>query len=652
MGGRLRKAFHLGETTVVSVLILFSVLPYSNTLLNGFVYDDTTQILDNPYILSFRHMGKIFTTPVWSYVLQGSSTNYYRPLMTFGYLLCFQVFGAMPYGYHLANVLLQVGVVCVLYILTRRMFSSRLVAFIAASLFALHPMHSESVNWIAAVTDLEVTFFFLLTFWFFLRVSRPSGERSKWETLGMAVAFILTILSKEQALMLPPLATVFEHFYRDDRHETSWKQKLSRYSSLWLLTIAYLLLRVRMFGGFAPVTGHGEISRYEAFLSGFPLVAKYVWKLLWPAHFSAFYVFHPSTSLTNLQVLAGIGTVAACGVTFALLWRRHRISTFGFVWFFATLMPVLNARVLVSDNVFAERYLYLPSVGFCWLAAYGATRLFERSVFQKAIWQWAWLSAFCVILTLYAVRIVTRNRVWRDEISLDVATLAVAPEAVPLYNNLGAAYWNLGDVASAEREWLKALEYVPDSATILNNLGLVCERRKEYAKAVDYFQEAIAKDSTSPEPHLNLGNTYHEMGLKEEAELQFLAAMGLAPLNVHIRNRLGSLYLEEGRIEDAQKQFAASASIAPNVVAYDSLGALLMERGGVGPAAEMFQRSLGLNARDTRARMNLARIFEAGGRKQDAVGQYRAILKYDPSNHDAKSALQRVLSSGTQQPGP
>ena len=640
-----RDLIHGSPAAIFSLLILLSVLTYANTLLNGFVYDDTTQILDNPYILSLRHLGQIFSSNVWSYVGSRAHTNYYRPLMTLGYLICFKIFGAAPYGYHLANVLFHAAVVCMLYVLTRRMFQSRALAFVAAALFALHPIHTESVNWIAAVTDLQVTLFFLLTFWFFLRVPRAGGRRSEWTVLGMAISFVLALLSKEQALVLPALAVVYEHFYRHDRRETSWMQKVSRYSVLWLLVLAYLLFREYTLGAFAPVTGHADVTRYQAFLSSFLLMGLYIWKLLWPVHLSAYVPFHASTSLFELEVLAGIAAVDACAAVFALLWKRHRLASFGFVWFFATLAPVLNARVLESDNVFAERYLYLPSVGFCWLAAYGLMKLWEHIPDRRRIWRWVWAGTLSVIAVLFAARIVTRNRVWRSETVLYATTLAVAPDAVPIYNNLGSVYWNRGDVAGAERQWRKALEYAPDSPTLLNNLGLVYTRRKEFPQAVECFRKAIRKKPIFADPHLNLGVAYQEMGRKADAELQYRATTNLAPFNVHARNRLGGLYLQEGRWKEAQKEFGISASIAPNVVAYDGLGETFLRQEAPAAAEIVFDKSVALNPRDTLARMNLASLYISSGRRKQAAEQYRTILKYDPEHAAARQALQGLLQS-------
>jgi 4-amino-4-deoxy-L-arabinose transferase-like glycosyltransferase len=203
--------------------------------------------MQNPYVRSFRYLKEIFTTNVWSF--RGLTvSNYHRPMMTLGYLVCYKLFGMQAYGFHLVSLILHVLVVCLVFVLTERLTGDRVWAFVAAALFALHPIHTESVAWIAAVTDLELSLFYLITFGIFLAVARPGGRRSEPLVAAMVFAFILALLSKEQAMTLPALATVYEHFYRADRSETSISQKLSRYGVLWLVGVAYVLFRMHFLG--------------------------------------------------------------------------------------------------------------------------------------------------------------------------------------------------------------------------------------------------------------------------------------------------------------------------------------------------------------------------------------------------------------------
>src|SRR5271157_190072 len=361
---------------LITLLVACATLPYLNILCNGFGYDDDTQVVKNPYVRSFQFVKEIFTTNVWSFKAGNPISNYYRPIMTLGYLLCYKLFGMRAYGFHLVSLLLHILVVCLVFVLTERLTGDRVWAFVAGALFALHPVHTESVAWIAAVTDLELTFFYLLTFGFFLAVARRGGGRSQPTLAALGVAFVLALLSKEQAMTLPALATVYEHFYRADRSETSTSQKLARYGLLWLVSVAYVLYRVHFLGALAPREQLSDLTPLRIVLLALGLVGQYVGKLFWPLRLCAFYVFHPNTSPFDPRVLAGLLVLSALAALFLICWRSRertvRFVSFAILWFFATLAPVLNAHWLVS-NVFAERYLYLPSVGMAWIVGLGAS---------------------------------------------------------------------------------------------------------------------------------------------------------------------------------------------------------------------------------------------------------------------------------------
>ena len=189
-----------------------------NTLLASFVYDDNFQVVANPYVHSFRHLREIFTTTVWSFEGAAGVTNYFRPMMTLGYLLTYQIAGLVPFSFHLVNLAMNCVAVWLVFLLLRR-FSGERVALIAAALFALHPIHTESVAWIAAVTDLQLTVFYLRAF--LLTCAFPETDHRIRARMILCVVFLLALVSKEQAMTLPVMATIFEYFYRDDRTTTT-----------------------------------------------------------------------------------------------------------------------------------------------------------------------------------------------------------------------------------------------------------------------------------------------------------------------------------------------------------------------------------------------------------------------------------------------
>jgi len=526
------------------------------------------------------------------------------------------------------------------------------LSFVAAVIFALHPIHSESVDWIAAVTDLQLTLFYLLTFWFFLQVAKPGlhhpsvpssvrrGSRGGAAEVGMVLSFALALLAKEPAATLPFLATFYEHFLREDRAQTSARQKLSRYSTLWLVEVAYLLLRFRVFGGLAPVLQLSQISRREAFFSSFALVAQYVWKLLWPVNLCGFYSFHKSVALADPRVIAGFFVLGLLLGMFAYSWRRERLVCFGILWFFLNIAPVLNARWL-GANVFTERYLYLPSVGFCWIAAWGG-RLLWMKLAGRPLARKFCAVGLAMLAILCLVRIVTRNHIWHDDLTFYRSTLAAQPDAIALRINLGAVYWNSGSPDQAEAEWREALRRAPNHWLILNNLGLACARKKRYDEAIEDFQRSIRLRPNYADSHMNLGRTYAETGAAEKAEVQLRAAVALAPLYVQARNELAKFYFDTWRFVEAEQQFRSSISSGATNQAWNSLGEIYSRWNRRQDAEHAFRQAVALDTFDSRAHFGLGAVLEAQGRSNEALNEYEAGLQTDPRNPVALESVKRL----------
>jgi len=634
------------RTLAASLIVLFAlaVLPYLNTLFNGFVYDDDTQVLNNPYILNFSHLHAIFTTTVWSYVGKQGLTNYYRPIMTLGYLICHELFGMLAYGYHLMNVLLYGGVTLLLFAVTERMFKRRGLAFLAAAVFALEPVHTESVAWIAGVTELELTFFFLLAFYFFLRLPKGAGGLSDAAMLGMMASFLLALLSKEQAVMFPALATFYEHTGREDRHDTSGSAKLARYGPLWLLTAAYLIFRVSVLGGLAPVVQLPHLTWRAAFLSGLALVAQYTAKLFWPAHLCAFYVFHASSRLTDPGVMAGIGVLGAGLALFIVFWNRNRRISFALAWFIATLAPVLNARWM-AGNVFTERYLVLPSAGFCWMVAWVGMQGWDAAGAKSRRLRPMTAAAACLIAIAAAARIVIRNRDWCDDVTLYTKTLAQSPGAYQILNNLGTVDWRQGRIEEARQCWERALQLRPTQSIFLDNLGLYYSRKNNFAEAESYLRRAILLKPEYTEAHLNLGSIFRKQGDWKEAELQLKAAVALSPLNPDTHNEMAKLDLDTGRAAEAEAEFRKSLDASPNLTALDGLGKMEMQAGRLTQARIEFRKALTLDNSDSRAYFGMAAIDAAAGLFPKAIAEYEAGLRTDPKNALALAALKKLKSN-------
>lgn len=612
---RLRTMLLRGDASILPnwvlliTLFLCASVPYLNTLSNGFVYDDNAQVLENPYVQNLRYIPHIFTTTAWAFNGQGPS-NYYRPMMSLGYLFCYQIFGRSAYGFHLTNILVHMGVVGMLFALGVCLFQSRQVAFWAAALFALHPIHTESVAWIGAVTDLELTFFYLLTFFFFLRTAKPGDGTDLRMQIAMLVSFVLAAISKEQALTLPLLAAIYEHYFRPDRAETTWAQKVSRYDLLWMAAAVYMLVRIRLLGTFAPSSQFPDLSRTQTVLSAFALLGHYFWKLLLPAQLCAFYVFQRIVSPWDWRVLAGAAAAASYAALFIVLWRRARDMAFPLLWLLLTLLPVLNAK-WVGENVFAERYLYLPSVGFCWLAAWAGLRLWNTAAAGRPILRQAFVASLILIAALCVWRIVTRNSDWHDNLTFYQRTLAASPDAYIIRTNLGAVYDRMGDSSDAEREWQETLRSHPHNAVALADLGMLYARQRLYSLGATYLQRAILADPSYADAHVKLGFVYLQSEELDKAASEFQSAVRMAPMNIS---------------------------------GYAGLAYVYWKRGDSAKAEEQLRRAEIVNPSDPRVYFARAQVYAGTGRLDQARQEYQKALQLDPNNAEAQTGLQELNS--------
>jgi len=622
-------------------VLLLALLVYCNTLLNGFVYDDHFQVEQSPYVHSFKYVDKILTTTVWSFQGLEGKTNYYRPLMILGFLVCNKVFQAYPFGFHLVNVLLNCVVVWLVFLACSTLLLDEIVALVAAAIFALHPIHTEVVAWIAAVTELEMAIFYLASFIFFLRLDSLPPKERRTSGILMCACFALALLSKEQAVILAVLTTIYEHFYRSDRETTNWKTKVYRYGGFWIIATVYLVFRVTVLGGLAPVRQHADVSWPQAFLSAFALVGQYVAKLFWPYPLLAFYVFRKSVALSDPRVLAGIGVGVVAAALFIYLWKRARNYSFWVIWVALTLAPVLNARWMAT-NVFTERYLYLPSVGFCALLAGGFVFLFRRFAAGIPVLRWTLVTAAAILVVLSAGEIIARNRDWRDDFTLLSRTLAVEPHASYMRSDFGVLDWNSHRQAEAEHEWRLALADQPDNAVALSNLGMAMLEKRRYQDAETYLQQAIALRPRFAAPHIHLGGVYAAEGDNIRAEAELRRAVEIYPLSTQARNALGKFYLDAGNLAEAEVQYRASVESLPNPEAWDELGDIYLREGAPGKAEEAWREVVRLSTFDGHAHVSLGNVYFTSGREAEAEKEYRIVLLLDPNNADALRALRKL----------
>ncbi len=496
-------------------LATLAIAVYANSLANGFVSDDKIQLLRNPLVGSVSQIPRILESGVWSTWDAGHPGNYYRPLQFLVYLAVHEIAGFSAPAFHSLMILLHAINTVMLYGLVRRMAAGRL-AFAAAALFAVHPIHTEVVDWIASVPDLLVTALALGGVWWF---ARQDGAARGLTIAGHCGVYVAALLTKETGVMLPSLYVGFGFLvcgrsWREMRHNGRL------YAALAATLCIYLVLRVAALGSLVP--GQDQffhLNPLEFLLSAAVLAAQYLGALLLPVNLNYFHIFHPTGSFTP-AVLIAVLALAVAGAVFSRV--RVPLAGFGLFWIAATLAPVLNLTG-VGQNVFAERYLYLPSAGFCWIAAWAWDRL---AGYQR---QWATTGGAAVLL-LCAFGTVARNRDWRDDYTLFQVTLRQSPESGWLHNWMASAHVERNEFRQALAEERLAVRYEPGTPAFHENLGNILLLTDARA-AVEEFRKFLALQPDHAQGHSDLAMGLEAAGEFREAEAEFQSALRLQPSN-------------------------------------------------------------------------------------------------------------------------
>lgn len=641
--GSLVQTLFERKDLLYTFLFVLGCAPYLNTLRNGLVFDDNDQIVNNPFILNAHHIRQIFTTPVWAFETGRPKEVFFRPLMNLTFLGLHSVYGIEASGYHIFNLIVAGCIICALFAVTYRWTKNQAFALTTCVIFALHPIHSEAVAWVSDITDLEVSLFILLAFWAFLGLDKKRGFA--WRQVAMVIFFALALLSKEIAVALPLLALVFEHFYREDRGLTSLGVKVGRYAGLWIALGAYLVYRRIVLAPYASKPHHPEVNAYSTVLSGFHLFSGYIEKIFWPYNLHMFYPFEPTTHFWEFGVVFGIVSFGSLIVVGLVCMRRQPILSFGIVWFFAFILLALNVQWLGGISAFAERYLFLPSVGFSWICALGVLWLWRRSARMTEVWRPALATFASVILILACVRIYTRSRQWHDSATLFNDLRQGNPSADIVLTNLGVFYWNAGKHDLAIQNWQTAHERAPRAYSPMLNLAMAAVVSEDWATAEKYLAQLAQMWPKEPDPHRWLGLMRERQGRDAEAETELLKAEELSPYNTSDYSELSHLYAKEGRLEDAVKQMAISASLMDDPLSWDDLGDYYLKLGQVDNAEHAYRSALGSNKYDSESHVGLGVVYEQRGDKARAQKEYALGLSKQPNNPIALAGLSRLRQS-------
>ena len=633
------------------IIVALSLAVYSNTLLNGFTFDDLREIVNNRLIHNFdwKEFIAAFTPG------PGKSEPPGRPVPLLTFAGNYALGGLNPVGYHLGNVILHAGISLLIYLVGLELFPGRRrLSFLLAVLFGCHPIHSEIVAAAVGRAELISSLCFLAVLLVYLRKTGSDySERSisYWMTLPV---LLVGTLSKATSATLPFTAMAFDLYRFTIRRGKPLSHGVSVFTyRLKKFYWPYLVIVLVTFWLYSMMPAEEELgANFMVFLSAggrvlaaLGILARYIFLLIWPFRLSADYSYSQLSYLPeyirNLWIGGGIVAVIAGG---ALTWisLRKKGQYFLAIFIFTVNYLIISNIILIINVSMAERLIYMASWGFCLALGLLLESGFTRAGRPGRVLLWTLVA---LLITAYSIRTWTRNRDWMDNFSLFRAAYRVCPMSCRANYNLGLEYSERGELDKAIFHYENAARIVSWNPLYRLNLGEAYAQKGEKDKALGEFREVVRLEPERAGGYINLGSAYISKGLADQAISSLMIAWELDPDDWRVYFNLGDAYLIRREISEAAEAYERSLELNPDHwQAWNKLGAMRLELRDPAKAITAFRRAIEVFPEGAPAYNNLGLAYGAIGDMRRAETAFRKALEIDPGFGKARNNLRLLLN--------
>ena len=571
---------------ILTVAILAVFWPVRN---HEFVsFDDDLYVTQNAHVQA----GLTGEAVAWAFTTTHAAN--WHPVTWLSHMLDCQLYGLNSGGHHFTNLLIHLVNAILLFVVLEGMTAATWRSAFVAALFALHPLHVESVAWVAERKDLLSAFFWLLTMGFYLRyVRRPQLNRY----LLVLLSYALGLMAKPMLVTVPFVLLLLDYWPLDRFQFGQWgpatRSRTSRSLNFRLQRslIFHLVLEKAPFFGLATVSsivtflvqhGAGTVESLDVlplqtrFINTLVSYLSYIEKMIWPHDLAVFYP-HPGNSLPMWQA-AGAGLLLlAISVLVLRVIRRHPYLATGWLWYLGTLLPVIGL-VQVGSHAMADRYTYVPLIGLFIIIAWSLGDLLTKWPHRRIA------LALATVVPLSALVIYTSIQIrhWQNSITLFQYTLEVTSDNWLGHNSLGNALAAEGKIGDAIAHYRESLRIKPDNARAHNNLGISLAKHKKPDVAIAHFREALQIKPDFADAHYNLGILLSQRGKATDAVAHYRQAMRIKSDDAELHNNVANALLQQGKITEAIAHYRQALRIRPD----DALA-----RNNVGIALTMQQKA-------------------------------------------------------------
>jgi len=655
----------------IGLLLAVTLVVFWQTLGHEFInYDDDKYVTGNANVQA----GLTRDSIAWAFTSTHASN--WHPLTWISHILDWQIYGKNPKGHHLTNLLLHTANVLLLFLALSRMTRKRqgrrglwCSAFVAAA-FAIHPLHVESVAWIAERKDVLSTFFWMLTMlsyaWY---VERPGIGRY----LPVLLSLTLGLLSKPMLVTLPFALLLLDYWplgrfrAKDSKAgDASWAGWKLLFEKLPLFALAVvssvITYLVQQKGGAVALVEKLPVS--ERVANTFVSYVAYIIKMLWPRNLAVFYP-HPAEGLPLWEAIGAAALLVIVSVVAIRYAQRRPYLAVGWFWYLGTLVPVIGI-VQVGMQAMADRYTYVPLIGLFIAIAWGVPDLLSKKVDQPksaptnrgkpktrpsaaepVALQPIGLLATAALAAL-AICSWRQASFWSDSQTLFQHAVGSAPYNYIAHNNLGITLLDQGDIDAAISQYYEAIKSKPDFALAHFNLGFALSQRGRDKEAISHFIQGLKVKPNDANANMFMGVLLSKEGKAAEAIRYYRKALAINPNNADVHNNLGILLNQQGNRAEALKHFQEALRIKPDSVdAHNNIGTILAGIGKTDEAIVHYKEALKYKPDYANAHFNLGLAFYTKGNYAESWREIHLAQKY---GYAPAPALLKALAARMTEP--
>jgi tetratricopeptide (TPR) repeat protein len=621
------------------VLALVTFVAFEQVRHNDFVnYDDGTYVTENRHIqtgITYESVKLAFTT-------MHPSGNWH-PLTSLSHMLDCQFFGLNPAWHHMTSLLIHILNTLLLFWVLHQMTGTIWRSAFVAAAFALHPLHVESVAWVAERKDVLSGFFFMLTILAYNRYTeRPCFGRY----LFVLLSFCLGLMAKPMLVTLPFVLLLLDYWPlsrfprpRQNKDDTLLQAEsvtdYNRGSSVWrliaekiplfALAVASSVVTFIVQNKAKSVWGTEILSLNSRIGNALVSYIKYIGKMIFPTRLSVLYPYSKN-GFAAWQLIVCILILAVVSAFVIYIARRKDYLLVGWLWFIGTLVPVIGL-VQVGAQSMADRYTYLPSIGIFIMVVWGAVELGTK-------WRYGRFGlATLAAVSLAALLICTRTQVryWQSSLTLCKHALEVTKDNFVMHINLGLALYSQGFVDEANSHYRQALQIKPGSPKAHNNLAVLLIEQGALEEAIKHCRQALRFRPDFAEAHSNLGNALAKDGKLDEAIEHFNQALKIKPDHFEAHNNLGFIMFQEGKFAEAATYYKTALEIGPPIAQiHFVLGKAQAAEGKLTEAIESCTASLNLEPDRPGVHQFTGESFLKLGETEKAVSHYEEAIRLNP----------------------